>query len=314
MSALGNVINNAVGAVTGTSGGTTLQDFLSRFGSAEGKWINTLDPLNTFDLNFKFYPAPTPKKQKDKSLLQKLGSSLVGSAKSAVKEGLNSLTGGLLGSFMNGKVDIMKKKKEFEKVGEETFLEWLAAANLLVGAEDWIGENAGQAVRPLEIQLGLYCQDITIPNLRMVDGGKVTTQLGEFPVNGNYILPDSNHLQFTFVNTKVPIMERIFYPWMREVTLPYWSYKTQPYTTATITVDFTKHNDIKYMFFGARPSQINTQQAHQDPSGDNLKRQVTMMFDYMIVTSSLKNTESIKEKLLGSGKALFNSASKLVNF
>ena len=52
---------------------------------------------------------------------------------------------------MNGKVDIMKKKKEFEKVGEETFLEWLAAANLLVGAEDWIGENAGQAVRPLEI-------------------------------------------------------------------------------------------------------------------------------------------------------------------
>lgn len=69
MSALGNVINNAVGAVTGTSGGTTLQDFLSRFGSAEGKWINTLDPLNTFDLNFKFYPAPTPKKQKDKSLL-----------------------------------------------------------------------------------------------------------------------------------------------------------------------------------------------------------------------------------------------------
>lgn len=314
MSALGSVIGNAVGAVAGNSGGTTLQDFLSRFGSAEGKWINMLDPLNTFDLTFQFYPAPSPKKKKDKSLLSKLGSSLVGSAKSAVKEGLNSMTGGLLGSFMNGKVDIMKKKKEFGKVGKETFLEWLASANLLVGAEDWIGEKAGQAVRPLEIQLGLYCQDITIPNLRMVDGGKVTTQLGEFPVNGNYILPDSNNLQFTFVNTKVPIMERIFYPWMREVTLPWWSYESQPYTTATITVDFTKHNDIKYMFFGARPAQINMQQAHQDPSGDNLKRQVTMMFDFMIVTSSLKNTESVKDKLLSSGKTLFNSASKLANF
>ena len=106
----------------------------------------------------------------------------------------------------------------------------------------------------------------------MVDGGKVTSVVGEFPVNGNYILPDNNSLQFTFVNTKVPLMERIFYPWMREVTLPWWAYDTQPYTTATVTVDFTKHSDIKYVFFGCRPSQINMQQANQDPSGDNLKR------------------------------------------
>lgn len=314
MSALGDVINGAVDAVTGSSSGTTLQDFLSHFGSAEGKWINQLDPLNTFDLSFKFYPAyESEKKDEEKSALGKLGSSLMGSAKSAVKEGLNSVTGGLLGSFMNSKVDIMKQKKDFEYVGKETFMEWLAGANLLVGAEDWIGESAGQAARPLELQLGLYCQEITIPNLKMVDGGKVTSVVGEFPVNGNYILPDNNSLQFTFVNTKVPLMERIFYPWMREVTLPWWAYDTQPYTTATVTVDFTKHSDIKYVFFGCRPSQINMQQANQDPSGDNLKRQVTLMFDYMIVTSSLGVTESVKDKLIGSGKTLFNSAAKMVN-
>ncbi len=313
MSALANVINNAVDAATGSSSGTTLQDFLSRFGSAEGKWISQLDPLNTFDLQFSFQPT-TPPKKTSKSTLEKIGSSLLGSAKSAVKEGLNSLTGGLLGSFMNSKVDIMEKKGEFEHVGKETFMEWLAGANLLVGAEDWIGEKAGQAVRPLELQLGLYCQEITIPNLKIVDGAKVTSVLGEFPVNGNYIMPDNNNLQFTFVNTRVPLMERIFYPWMREVTLPWWSYDTQPYTTATITVDFTKHSDIKYMFFGCRPTQVNMQQANQDPSGDNLKRQVAMTFDYMIVTSELGVTESVGDKLLGSGKTLFNSAAKLVNF
>lgn len=98
-----------------------------------------------------------PPKKTSKTALEKIGSSLLGSAKSAVKESLNSVTGGLLGSFMNSKVDIMKKKGEFEHVGKETFMEWLAGANLLVGAEDWIGEKAGQAIRPLELQLGLYC-------------------------------------------------------------------------------------------------------------------------------------------------------------
>jgi len=39
-----------------------------------------------------------------------------------------------------------------------------------------------------------------------------------------------------------------------------------------------------------------------------------MLFDYMIVTSSLGVSESTKDKLLGSGQTLFNSAAKLVNF
>lgn len=148
----------------------------------------------------------------------------------------------------------------------------------------------------------------------MSDGGKVTSVLGEFPVNGDFVMPDNNTLVFVLVNTKVPLMERIFYPWMREVTLPWWSYETQPYTTATVTIDFTKHSDVKYVFYGCRPTQVNLQQANQDPSGDNLKRQVTLTFDYMIITSSLGVTESVKDKLIGSGKTLFNSAAKLVNF
>lgn len=56
-----------------------------------------------------------------------------------------------------------------------------------------------------------------------------------------------------FINTKAPLMERVFYPWLKETTLPFWSYDTQPYTTANVIVDFNKHADLKYLFVGSRP-------------------------------------------------------------
>lgn len=40
MSAIGNVIGKAVDSAFGKSSGTTLQDFLSKFSSSEGKWVN----------------------------------------------------------------------------------------------------------------------------------------------------------------------------------------------------------------------------------------------------------------------------------
>jgi len=39
-----------------------------------------------------------------------------------------------------------------------------------------------------------------------------------------------------------------------------------------------------------------------------------MIFDMMFVESSLGVSESVGDKLLGAGKTLFNSASKMVNF
>lgn len=65
------------------------------------------------------------------------------SAKSAVKSAANNVTGGLLDSIMNSDVSIMDKHKYNTKVGEKTFMEYLAAANLIVGKEDWVGEKAG---------------------------------------------------------------------------------------------------------------------------------------------------------------------------
>lgn len=314
MSAIGNVIGNAVDAVTGNSSGTTLQDFLSKFSSSEAKWVNQIDPFATFDLTMKFYPCAEWNKSKDdKGLLDKIGDAVVGAAKSAVKSAVNNMTGGLVGALMND-VDILKMQKDFKYAGSETFLEYLAPANLLAGSEDWIGETAGQVVRPLELQLGLYCQEAVIPNIEMQQSGSSTiNSFGEFPINGALVKPDSNILQLKILNTKVALHERIFYPWIREVSLPYWSYDSQPYTTATITIDFTAHNDIKYIFCGCRPSKIMMQQAIQDASSHNITRDVTFLFDYMFITSNLKTTEDVKDKLLSTGKTLVNSAAKMIN-
>lgn len=71
-------------------------------------------------------------------------------------------------------------------------------------------------------------------------------------------------MQITFINTKLPLMERIFYPWLRETTMPFWVYADQPYTTADITIDFSKHTDIQYVFVGSRPSNIETVQPSND--------------------------------------------------
>ena len=172
MSAIGNVIGSAVDATTGSSDGTSLQDFLSQFSSSDGIWAKTIDPFATFDVSFKFYPSyywPKPdtnSSSKDKDWKQKLNKtgeaiakSLVNSAQSAVKNLANNATGGLLGSIMNNQKSIMDRHNSNSDAlfGDTTFMEYLAAANMIVGKSDWVGEKAGEAISPLELQLGPYC-------------------------------------------------------------------------------------------------------------------------------------------------------------
>ena len=57
MGAIGGIIDSAVEATTGSSHGTTLQDFLSHFSSSEGIWAKTIDPFTTFDVSIKFFPS-----------------------------------------------------------------------------------------------------------------------------------------------------------------------------------------------------------------------------------------------------------------
>lgn len=308
MSAIGGIVNSAVNAVTGGSSGTTLQDFLSQFSSSDGVWAKTIDPYASFDVSIKFYPT-VYHEEEDKGWL----GSLESSAKSMVKNAANNLTGGLLGSLMNSKVDVMEQHNKNKSIGKYTFMEYLAAANLIVGQEDWIGEKAGQAVQPLVLQLGPYCQSITIPHFEVTGQGTSTNQVGEFPINGTLLKTDSQILSLKIVNTKVALHERIFYPWLRETVLPFWSYKDQPYTTATITVDFTKHNDVKYVFYGCRPQKIMLMQASQEADSSNITRDVSFTFDCMFINSSLTVCESFGDKIMGTVKNLASGAGSMLN-
>ncbi len=305
-----NFVNSFIDTVSDTNSGTNLQQFLNKFGSSAGKYAEQLNPLATFDVNIKFYPTISSKSIQNISTKDKI-KGLLGSTVTSMATNLgNNLTGGLLTSLLN-KTTVESERKDFDKAGEHTFLEYLAKANLLVGGENWF--KSEQSVCPLELQLGFYIQSIVVPKLKIPDGAKIQTSLGEFSTNGNYVIPDNNNLQLDILCTKLPLHERIFYPWMREVTLPYWSYATQPYTTATITIDFNKHTDLKYVFCGCRPTSIDTIQPTQEPNG-SITRQVTFLFDFMFIESNDTTVESVENKLLSTGKTLLNSAGKMMNF
>lgn len=314
---LANIVSDAATSAFGIqrNRNTRLQDFLTKFSDNSGKAVNQLNPLNTFEVNFKFEPTLDQATVVDSKWLNRLGDSLKSSGIAAAKNLVNNATGGLLGSLMNNVDGVMTAHNSFNsEEGEQSysFMHYLAAANLLVGDEnEWFGA-AGQAPKPLELQLGYYVQDITIPQLKMAEGGKMTTLIGEFPVNGSYIVPDNTSLQMTILNTKLPLIERIFYPWMREVTLPQWSYNTQPYTTATITIDFSKHTDLQYVFCGCRPCNLQMINANQQ-NDQVFKRQVSFLFDFMFITSKLTTMESTTSKLLGAGKTLFNAGAQMLN-
>lgn len=301
------VIGNAINAVTGNES-TSLDTFLSKFTDSSQRFIDVIDPSTTFDVKFEFYPIDESKDASNwKGRLLDFGKSLGKKLVSNLTMGLLDLTGG--GEVMEEHDTNFPE----ESNGDKSIMAYLLKGNSLVDSDY-------DSLKPLTLSMGPYVQEVTIPHVAVDDQGKTTTLLGEFPVNGTFVKPDTNQLIMQIVNTKAALHERIFYPWMREVTLPYWSYQSQPYTTATITVDFSKHNDAKYMFFGCRPNQIHSLQGKQDVSGaDNITRQVTFIFDFMtITTNSLMNEnklyakEKLINKLLGSLGSIASSAGNMV--
>ena len=70
---------------------------------------------------------------------------------------MNNATGGFLGAIVNGNASVSKAMGQNANVGKSTFLECLAAANMIVGTEGSFLGGASDAVRPLELQLGPYC-------------------------------------------------------------------------------------------------------------------------------------------------------------
>ena len=293
-------VTNAVKAATG-SNATTLKDFLSNFSASGGEWVKQIDPLNTFELSFKFHPnkVDAGEKAEEKSLLGKIGDSLIDTGKEKLMNAANNLTGGLAANLFDE--DVKKKRKEHVSDSHK-----LSFVKFLVEGQQLKFADAVQFV----LNLGMYCQDITIPSISVPDTGTITNSLAILPTNGTIVTPDTNKITLNILNTKLPLIERLFYPWMKEVDLPYWSYDAQPYTTADVTVDFSKHADVKYYFYGCRPVTFNTLQASQQ--NFEVKRQVTLMFDFMSISSSLKNMDSALSKLGGAAMSLAGGAANMI--
>jgi hypothetical protein len=227
---------------------SNLQGFLSKFNSSQGKWVEQIDPLATFDCTFAFYPCISDAQAGEKGFFDKMVGGITSAVKTTTVNAANNLTGGLIGALLND-ADIIKLRNEFlggKKIGNQTFLDYVARGNLL--ADDESVESQ------LVLDLSYYIQNATVPGLQNEGGEDIKTMLGQYPVNGLFVKPSQNSFQLNIINTKVPLLERVFYPWMREVTLPYWSYDNQPYTTANVTISFEKHADFKYLFVGSRPT------------------------------------------------------------
>lgn len=294
--------------------GTQLKDFLSKF-SNEKIHVNSLNTKNTFEVTFKFLPIVTHKTQEENK-----GKNIAKQVKQANGDkpenpevtvehksyGDTSMAAKILAGYnqqfssttqkpsatseISTDNPVEKELKEYlnSQVSlDQSFIYYLIKANLLSKSSINSTLNT-KADIPLELQLGYYVQNIKMPSIKMQDGGKTKVQpfFGEFPVTGLYSQPDNNKITMTILNTKLPLIERIFYPWMKEINLPFWVYNTQPYTTADIVVDFNKHTDIQYVFVGCKPSNISLITASQQ-NNQSFTRDVEFIFDAMIIKSKL---------------------------
>ena len=291
--------------------GSSLQGFLSKFNSSAGLYSNTIDPLNTFDIKFKFFPGYGEATKEGP--LELVGKTL----KNAAVNALDNMTGGLVTSLAtqlgdNNSIEDLQKKYISEDIGKMTFVDYVARAHHMTGAVGTFGGASDKASKPnLEIDFSYYVQDVQLPQITLKEEGTVETMVGEFPVNGKYVKPSSNQFTMNMINTKATLPEIIFYPWMKEVTSPFWAYDTQPYTTANVTVDYSKHADMQYVFVNARPSNIEALRATNDLQSPI--RSVTMIFDYMFVTSKkLAVVESAGNKIMGMIGGTLNGAGNMI--
>lgn len=298
---LGSVITNAVLG----NGGTTLETFLTKFSSSAGVFVDTIDPLHTFDVSLKFYPS-----SKDAQEEKSLGKEMLDALKKAGSQALDNVTMGFASAIGAGEGDIISKHGSFTPKEDSFVAGYLAQPMKLASNDD---SNS-----PMILQLGPYVQNMSLPTIKTNANGEIETLFGKFPLNGNAVVPESNTFTMTVLNTKLPLMEFLFYPWMKEVTLPYWSYENAPYTTAEVIVDFSKHADIQYHFHGSRPTAINTYEPTQEPD-TTITRDVTLTFDFMTVQTSSEDLskhkvqDNWKDKLLGIGKDLANAAGGMLN-
>lgn len=270
-----------------------LNGFYQQFGGLNQNPTQIIDPLNTFECSFRFYPNFTSITDTTQLIRYQLDKPDYQGRQDMKQVGVinvNNVDKDRTGyeNYENGIIYKVLKNTNFKdiepKIEErrDTYFTNIDTDN------DGIADEKTQTTRTysqykmdIEINLGIYIQNATLPNIEM-EFETVQTQVGNFAIPGKIVKPSSNTFSIEILNMNTPIQENIFYPWMQETRLPYWAYSTMPFARATISFDFSEHSNIKYNFLGCFPTQIQALQPSQTPAS-SFTRQVTFAFDYMTV-------------------------------
>lgn len=276
-----------------------LRGFYTQFGGQSQKNIERIDPLNTFVCEFKFYPnihkitnVTAKQVTRNEGLVFGTDDPIItennftigktpenGKVNTFLADILNNIQfSGRRLSYIEDSLQSETEVKEFN----ESFEFDTVQGHKEIFKDTYITTTKDTMSFTFDISFSIYIQRVTLPQIEVQGSEEVTTLVGKFPVPGNIVVPSSNSFSMDIINTNLPVLENVFYPWMRETTLPIWSYDTQPFTTADITFDFTEHANFKYHFFGCRPTQIFLLQPEQQPL-TNPVRQVQFVFDFMTI-------------------------------
>lgn len=104
--------------------------------------------------------------------------------------------------------------------------------SVLLSIQDAYGVN-------LSSDFCYFVQSIEIPPLTL-DTEQFDSPFTPYflPTQGAILKAGDNKITLSLLDAVAPINEYVFYPWMREVYNPIWSYPTQPYTLADLKIDF----------------------------------------------------------------------------
>lgn len=145
--------------------------------------------------------------------------------------------------------------------------------------------------------LTMFVQSITTPAFNIIPDTEADTVAGSFTTHTMKLNPSGRELSLEVINTKRPIIENFFYPWLRQVQSPKWIFEEVPYATADLIVDMTEHNNLKYHFINCRPTQLETLNPKQALSQE-LTRTMQITFDFATVETNGKVAESNINKLV----------------
>ena len=257
----------------------SLESFLNKFNSPDGKYAYTIDPYKYFNATIKFDNGGN-----------------VNGGPSALQHGiesiLNNVTAGIYSRVRN------TSKSTISQNGHGSIQDVVNGSLI----ED---ESNGA------LDVTYFAQSGTLPSITVPSDTVANTVVGDYTTHKMIVQPSTHEFSLDILNTKVSLLDRVFYPWMKEISYPYWSYQEQPYTTATVTISFIAHNDIAYVFLGSRPIGIDTIQP-TNQLDTNMTRKVTFAFDFMYIASTGKNSEDIKDTIKNIGKTIVNTAAATI--